>query len=105
MTTSGNTRSPILGDKENVVQQRLAQLSNDLTAAQVDRANKQSVYDSVRSNKAEAAAIAEDALLEQLESKYAELHTEYAAATSQYGPNFYKVKELRNQISEVEVAH
>jgi len=91
-----------LGDKENVVQQRLAQLSSDLTAAQVDRANKQSVYDSARSNSAESAAVAEDALLGQLESKNAELHTEYAAATSQYGPNFYKVKQLGNQISEVE---
>jgi len=91
-----------LGDKENVVQQRLAQLSTDLTAAQVERANKQSVYDSVRNNNAEAAVIAEDALLGQLESKNAELHTEYAAATSQYGPNFYKVKQLGNQISEVE---
>ena len=91
-----------LGDKENVVQQRLAQLSSDLTAAQVDRANKQSVYDSARSDKAEAAVIAEDALLGQLESKSAELRTEYAAATSQYGPNFYKVKQLGNQISEVE---
>ncbi len=91
-----------LGDKENVVQQRLAQLSSDLTAAQVDRANKQSVYDSVRSNKSEAAVIANDALLAQLESKSAELHTEYAATTAQYGPNFYKVKQLGNQISEVE---
>ena len=91
-----------LGDKENVVQQRLAQLSTDLTAAQVDRANKQSVYDSARSNSAEAAVVAEDALLGQLESKNAELHTEYAAATSQYGPNFYKVKQLGNQINEVE---
>ena len=91
-----------LGDKENVVQQRLAQLSTDLTAAQVDRASKQSVYDSARSNSAESAAVGEDALLGQLESKSAELHTEYAAATSQYGPNFYKVKQLGNQISEVE---
>ncbi|MGD0125070.1 MAG: polysaccharide biosynthesis tyrosine autokinase [Terriglobia bacterium] len=91
-----------LGDKENVVQQRLAQLSTDLTAAQVERANKQSVYDSARNNNAEAAVLAEDALLGQLESKNAELHTEYAAATSQYGPNFYKVKQLGNQINEVE---
>jgi capsular exopolysaccharide synthesis family protein len=91
-----------LGDKENVVQQRLAQLSSDLTAAQVERANKQSVYDSVRGNQADAATVADDALLAQLQSKCAELHTDYAAATSQYGPNFYKVKQLGNQIREVE---
>jgi len=91
-----------LGNKENVVGQRLADLSKDLTAAQTDRANKQSVYDSVQGNKAEGAIVANDALLQQLDSKYAELKTQYAAAISQYGPNFYKVKELRNQISEIE---
>ena len=91
-----------VGDKENVVGQRLGDLSKDLTAAQTDRANKESVYDSVQSNKAEAAIIANDALLQQLDSKYADLKTQYAATTSHYGPNFYRVKELRNQINEVE---
>jgi capsular exopolysaccharide synthesis family protein len=91
-----------LGNKENVVGQRLADLSKDLTEAQTDRANKQSVYDSVHSNNAEAAIIANDALLQQLDSKYAELKTQYAAATSQYGPNFSHVRELHNQIVEVE---
>jgi capsular exopolysaccharide synthesis family protein len=91
-----------IGNKENVVGQRLADLSKDLTAAQTDRAGKQSVYDSVQSNKADAAIIANDALLQQLDSKYAELKTQYAAATSQYGPNYSRVKELRNQINMVE---
>ena len=91
-----------IGNKENVVGQRLSDLSKDLTTAQTDRANKQSVYDSVQNNKAEAAIIANDALLEQLDSKYADLQTQYAATTSHYGPNFYRVKELRNQINEVE---
>jgi capsular exopolysaccharide synthesis family protein len=91
-----------VGNKENVVGQKLADLSKDLTAAQTDRASKQSVYDSVKDNQAEAAIIANDALLQQLDSKYADLTTQYAATTSQYGPNFYKVKELRNQINEVE---
>lgn len=91
-----------VGDKENVVRERLAQLSTDLTAAQVERANKQSVYDSMQNNSAEAPIVADDALLAQLDSKSAEFHTEYAAATSQYGPNHHKVKELRNQINEVD---
>jgi len=91
-----------VGDKENVVRERLSQLSTDLTAAQVERANKQSVYDSMQNSKAEANGLANDLLLEQLDSKSAELHTEYAATTAQYGPNYYKVKELRNQINEVE---
>jgi polysaccharide biosynthesis transport protein len=91
-----------IGDKQNIVQQRLADLSKDLTAAQTDRANKESIYDSIQSNVAEAALIANDGLLQELDSKYAELKTANAAAASQYGPNFYKVKELRNQLNEVE---
>jgi len=91
-----------VGDKENVVRDRLAQLSTDLTAAQVERANKQSVYDSTQNDKTEANVLANDVLLEQLDSKSAELHTEYAATSAQYGPNYYKVKELRNQLNEVE---
>src|SRR5208337_2260859 len=91
-----------IGDKQNVVQQRLAQLSGDLTVAQVDRANKQSVYDSVRSQQADATLIATDGLYQQLDGRYVDLQTEYAATTSQYGPNFYKVKELRNRMQEVQ---
>jgi len=34
-----------LGNKENILKQRLADLSKDLTAAQTDRANKHSVYE------------------------------------------------------------
>ncbi|MGO8736983.1 MAG: GumC family protein [Terriglobia bacterium] len=91
-----------IGNKENVVGQRLADLSKDLTTAQTDRASKQSVNDSVQSDKAEAALVANDALLQQLDSKYADLTTQYAATTSHYGPNYYRVKELNNQITEVE---
>jgi capsular exopolysaccharide synthesis family protein len=90
-----------VGEKENVVGQKLADLSKDLTAAQAERANQESVYDSVQSNNAEAALIANDALLQLLDSKYADLRTQYVAMTSHYGPNFYKVKELRDQINEV----
>jgi capsular exopolysaccharide synthesis family protein len=91
-----------IGDKENIVQERLADLSKQLTEAQTDRASKESVNDSVQRNKAEASIIANDALLAQLESKSAELNMEYAAATAQYGPNYYKVKQLHSQISQVE---
>jgi capsular exopolysaccharide synthesis family protein len=91
-----------IGDKQNVVQQRLAQLSNDLTTAEVDRANKQSVYDTVRSHPSDATLVAGSALFQQLDAKYSELQTEYAATTAQYGPNFSKVKQLHNQLLEVE---
>jgi capsular exopolysaccharide synthesis family protein len=91
-----------VGDKQNIVQERLSDLSKDLTGAETDRANKESIYDSIQSNIADAALVTNDPLLQQLDSKYAELKTEYAASTSQYGPGFYKVKELSNQLSEVE---
>ncbi len=39
-----------IGDKQNVVEQRLAALSQDLTTAQSDRMQKQSLYELVSSN-------------------------------------------------------
>ena len=87
-----------IGDKQNVVQQRLAQLSTDLTAAQIELASKQSVYDTVRLHPDDAALVAASMLFQQLDSRYAELQTEYAATTGKYGPNFSKVKEIKNQM-------
>ena len=87
-----------IGDKQNVVQQRLAQLSTDLTAAQIELDSKQSLYDTVRLHPADATLIAASVLFQQLDGRYAELQTEYAATTAKYGPNFSRVKEIKNQL-------
>lgn len=91
-----------ISDKQNVVEQRLADLSKDLTNAQGDRLQKESLYDLVRSNEAQVAFIAQNELLQRLEEKYADLKAQYVDALGQYGPNFPKVLRLRDQVNEIQ---
>ena len=91
-----------IGDKQSVVEQRLSALSADLTAAQNERFQKQSLYEAVTSNDSEAALDAQDSLLQSLEGKFAELRQDYVDAVGQYGPNFPKALRLKDQMTEVQ---
>jgi capsular exopolysaccharide synthesis family protein len=91
-----------IGEKESVVEQRLAALSQDLTTAQSERMQKQSLYELVSSKDPPAALTADNGLLQSLETKYADLREQYVDALGQYGPNFPKVKRLRDQLNEVQ---
>jgi capsular exopolysaccharide synthesis family protein len=91
-----------IGDKQSVVEQRLAGLSQDLTNAQGERMQKQSIYELVNSSDSEAALATQDPLLQSLDEKYSTLREEYVDAVGQYGPNFPKVKRLQDQLNEVQ---
>jgi capsular exopolysaccharide synthesis family protein len=91
-----------IGEKQSVVEQRLAALSQDLTTAQSERMQKESLYDLVRSNESQVAVIAQNDLLGRLDEKYADLREQYVDALGQYGPNFPKVKRLGDQVNEVQ---
>ncbi len=91
-----------VGDKQTVVEQRLGALSQDLTNAQSDRMQKESLYDLVNSNQSEAVLTTQNDMLQSLDQKYAELREEYVDAVGQYGPNFPKVKRLHDQLDELQ---
>jgi capsular exopolysaccharide synthesis family protein len=91
-----------IGDKQSVVEQRLSALSTDLTSAQNERFQKQSLYEAVTSNDSEAALDAQDSLLQTFEGKYADLRQEYVDAVGQYGPNFPKALRLKDQMTELQ---
>jgi capsular exopolysaccharide synthesis family protein len=91
-----------ISDKQTVVEQRLGALSQDLTSAQNERMQKQSLYELVSSNQSQAAFTAQNDLLQRLDEKYADLREEYVDALGQYGPNFPKVKRLHDQLNEVQ---
>ena len=91
-----------VGDKQSVVEQRLADLNKDLTDAQSDRMQKESLYDMVRSDQAEVALTTQNLLLQHLDEKYADLRDQYVDALGQYGPNFPKVVRLRDQVNEIQ---
>ncbi len=91
-----------VSDKQNVAEQRLADLSRDFTNAQSERLERESLYDLVRANESQIAFLAQSGLLQRLEEKHAELKTQYVDALGQYGPNFPKVVRLRDQVSEIQ---
>ncbi|HEV2381479.1 MAG TPA: polysaccharide biosynthesis tyrosine autokinase [Terriglobia bacterium] len=91
-----------VSDKQNVVEEKLEDLSRDLTSAQNDLSQKQSLYGLVQSNKAQIATLAQNELLQRLEEKFADLRSQYVDALGQYGPNFPKVIRLSDQVSEMQ---
>jgi capsular exopolysaccharide synthesis family protein len=91
-----------VSDKQNVAEQRLADLARDLTVAQNNRLEKESLYEMVRANENQVALLAQNELLQKLEEKHADLRSEYVDALGQYGPNFPKVVRLRDQVNEIQ---
>jgi len=91
-----------ISGKENIEEQRLADLSQGLTAAQNDLAQKEALYQLVQANPEKVGLLAQDNLLQNMEEKYADLKTSYVDALGQYGLKFPKVERLRDQINEID---
>ena len=91
-----------VSEKQNVAEGHLADLTKDLTVAESERAQKESLYNLLKPNNDQAGLIAQNELLQRLEEKYADLNSEYVANLGQYGPNFPKVKTLRDQVNELQ---
>lgn len=91
-----------VNDKQSVVEQRLSDLSRDLSNAQSDRQQKEALYEMVKANPEQVALLAQNDLLQKLEEKYADLKSQYVDALGQYGTNFPKVVRLRDQVNEIQ---
>jgi succinoglycan biosynthesis transport protein ExoP len=91
-----------VGDKESIAEQKLADLSRDLTEAQNDRVRKESQRELVGSDTGRARLLSDSPLLQRLQQTEADLKTQYADASQTYGPTFPKVKRLQAQLEEVE---
>jgi uncharacterized protein involved in exopolysaccharide biosynthesis len=77
-------------------------LSRDLTIAQTDRLQKESVYELVRSNESQVAFVAQNELLQHLEEKYADLKSQYVDTLEQSGPKHPKAERLQSQVDEIQ---
>ena len=91
-----------ISGKQNIEEQRLSDLSQDLTQAQNDLADKESLYQLVKANPEKAGLLAQDDLWQGMEEKRADLKTEYVDALGRYGAKFPQVERLRDQISEIQ---
>jgi capsular exopolysaccharide synthesis family protein len=106
----------ILGidEKQNITTQKLDELNKELTAAESERMDKESVYTLVQSadpDTATAAAIGSEtggagssssSLLEKLREQRADLRIQVAQLSTQFGPAYPKVSQLTNQLKEVD---
>ncbi|HTU40095.1 MAG TPA: polysaccharide biosynthesis tyrosine autokinase [Candidatus Aquilonibacter sp.] len=105
----------ILGidEKQNITTEKLDELNKELTTAESERMDKESVYRLVQAGDADAVAAAAGAaatgtsgeqstsLLESLRAKQADLKIQAAELSTQFGPAYPKVAQLNNQLKEV----
>jgi polysaccharide biosynthesis transport protein len=107
----------ILGidEKQNITTAKLDELNKQLTSAESERMDKESVYRLVQSGDADtitSAATVLDAagvgsqsasgLLEGLRSKEADLKIQAADLSMQFGPAYPKVAQLNGQLKEID---
>ena len=106
----------ILGidDKQNITTAKLDELNKELTAAESERMQKESVYRLAEAGDAESAAavaagVSQDktsestsALLEKLQEQKADLKIQVAQLSTQFGPAYPKLAQLNNQIQEID---
>jgi succinoglycan biosynthesis transport protein ExoP len=107
----------ILGidDKQNITMSKLDELNKDLTAAESERMDKESLYRLVESGDPDAIAASagglEDSapgvqsasqLLEILRAKQADIKIQAADLSTQFGPSYPKLTQLNNQLKEID---
>jgi succinoglycan biosynthesis transport protein ExoP len=106
----------ILGidDKQNITTAKLDELNKELTSAESERMDKESIYRLVQAGDtdtiASAASVLDSAgvnsqsaggLLESLRTKEADLKIQAAELNTQFGPAYPKLAEINNQLKEI----
>jgi exopolysaccharide transport family protein len=107
----------ILGtdEKTNITTEKLDELNKEMTMAESERMDRESVYRLVQAGDTDtiaSAATALDAvgssgqsasgLLESLRGKQAELKIQAAELNTQFGPSYPKLAQLNNQMKEID---
>ncbi|MGA9240549.1 MAG: polysaccharide biosynthesis tyrosine autokinase [Silvibacterium sp.] len=90
-------------DKQNLTIDKLDELNKELTQAQADRIQKESLYQvAVSSNPEGLSAVLQDPLLTALRQQQTQLQAQYALLSTQFGPGYPKVLEIKNQLDQVD---
>jgi uncharacterized protein involved in exopolysaccharide biosynthesis len=92
-------------DKQNVITAKLEDLNRQLTVAEAERMEKESVYQTVASGDPDQLPETKSTEnLQALRLREADLKNEYAQATTTFGPNYPKVIELNNRLKSVDTS-
>jgi succinoglycan biosynthesis transport protein ExoP len=90
-------------DKQNLTTQKLDELNKELTAAQADRIQKESLNQiATTSNPEGLSAVLQDPILTALRQRQTELQAQYALLSTEFGPGYPKVLEIKNQLDQID---
>ena len=91
------------GDTENIVDERLRQLQDELTKAQADRYEKESLYRLTEAgNYSSLPGVVDNKLMQDLSARLADLEREKASLTPTFTSDYPQVKQIQSQIDDVE---
>ena len=92
-------------EKTNITTAKLDELNHDLTAAEAERIEKQAIYEQAKANDPQTLAnVAPNGLIDKLRGQEADIQSQLAQLTTQFGPSYPKVAELNAQLKQVQEA-
>ncbi|MBV8810935.1 MAG: polysaccharide biosynthesis tyrosine autokinase [Acidobacteriaceae bacterium] len=93
-------------DKQNLTVEKLEGLGKELTQAQGERIQKQSLYETAKSGNGETvSAVLQDPVLSSLRQQETELEAEDAQLSIQFGSSYPKVQEVRGRLKLIKQAY
>ncbi len=91
------------GNAENIINQSVREIQDELTRAEADRFEKESVFRLLQSGDYSALpGVLDNKLLQDLTVKLADLQREHAQLAATFSESYFKVKETQSQIDEVQ---
>jgi capsular exopolysaccharide synthesis family protein len=91
------------GQTENIVDERLRQLQDELTKAQADRYQKESLYRLVEAGDyGSLPGVVDNKLMQDLTVRLADLERQKAELTPIFSDTYPKVKEIQSQIDRIQ---
>jgi len=92
-------------EKQNIITTKLDQLNKELTDAEMDRIQKESLYRMSLEGRPELlprGTSLNEVAIDSLKNQEGSLRAQLAAVATQFGPNYPKVKELDTQLKVVQ---
>lgn len=91
------------GDAESIVNQSVREVQQELTQAQAERMEKESIFRLVQSGEyGSLPGVLDNKLLQDLTLRLADLQREHAQLAATFTDDYPKVKEIQSQIAEIQ---
>jgi polysaccharide biosynthesis transport protein len=93
----------IIDQKNDISSQKLVELNKQLTESQMERINKEAVYQLAQAGNYDAiSAVRESPVVQDILKQQSLLSAQYAEALNQYGPKFPKVVRIEAQLKDLD---